>query len=155
MAPVAPTGPRRLPAGDDGVATVWGAVAAAALFALAGMLWLLGHGAVVRSDAANAADLAALAAAGKADHGVDEACATAETVADRMRVRLVDCRLRPPGASGPGARDPDTPDPALGTGPGAGAPDALVRVEADRTPLLAPFGAVTARARAGPVGTAR
>lgn len=109
---------------DDGFATVWGAVAVVVLLAVAGGLWLFGHVATVRHQVANAADLAALAAAGRIDHGVDRPCETAETVTDRMRVRLADCRVR--------------------------GPDALVIVESDGAPLLAPFGPVTARARAGP-----
>ena len=107
---------------DDGFATVWGAVAVVALLAVAGGLWLFGHVATVRHQVANAADLAALAAAGRIDHGVDRPCETAETVTDRMRVRLADCRVC--------------------------GPDALVIVESDGAPLLAPFGPVTARARA-------
>ncbi|HVW45030.1 MAG TPA: Rv3654c family TadE-like protein, partial [Amycolatopsis sp.] len=43
--------------------------------------------------ASDAADLAALAAAGSADRGVDAACERARAVTTRMAVRLVSCRL--------------------------------------------------------------
>lgn len=105
------------------MATVWGAIAVAGLLAVAGVLWFLGHVAVQRHQAANAADLAALAAAGRAERGTDEACGTARTVTGRMGVRLAECSLNEP--------------------------DALVIVEAGGAPL----GPVTARARAGPVDT--
>lgn len=114
-------------AADEGMATVWGAFAIAGVVALAGLVWLAGHVAVVRQQATNAADLAALAAAGRVDQGVSEACRFAEAVTDRMRVELADCRVTHP--------------------------DALVVVEADGGPWLVPFGPVTARARAGPVAS--
>ncbi|MBB3663283.1 secretion/DNA translocation related TadE-like protein [Prauserella sediminis] len=112
---------------DEGMATVWGAFAIAGLLAVAGVVWLVGHVAVVRQQVANAADLAALAAAGKVDRSVGEACRLARTVADRMHVDLADCRVAHP--------------------------DALVTVEAGGGPWLAAFGPVAARARAGPAAT--
>lgn len=110
---------------DTGSATVWAAVAVAGLLVLGALLWTLGSAAVLRQRAANAADLAALAAAGHADLGTAEACARAERVTGRMSVRLRECRLD--------------------------RWDALVVVEAVGPPLLARFGPATARARAGPV----
>ncbi|MCP2251810.1 helicase/secretion neighborhood TadE-like protein [Prauserella aidingensis] len=110
---------------DAGTATVWGAFAIAGLMVVAGLVWLVGHVAVVRQQVANAADLAALAAAGRVDRSASEACRFAETVTDRMHVELADCRVAHP--------------------------DALVVVDKAGGPWLAPFGPVTARARAGPV----
>ncbi|WP_253856963.1 Rv3654c family TadE-like protein [Prauserella alba] len=109
---------------EAGMATVWGAFAIAGLLAVAGVVWLVGHVAAVRHQAANAADLAALAAAGRVDGGMGDACRLARTVTDRMHVDLADCRVAHP--------------------------DALVTVEAGGGPWLAVFGPVTARARAGP-----
>lgn len=119
-------------AGDDvtadaGMATVSGAFVIAALMVVAGLVWMVGHVAVLRQQAANAADLAALAAAGRVDRSASEACRFAETVTDRMQVELADCRVAHP--------------------------DALVVVDKAGGPWLAPFGPVTARARAGPVAT--
>src|SRR5690606_41787346 len=107
---------------DDGFATVWGAVAVVALLAVAGGLWLFGHVATVRHQVANAADLAALAAAGRIDHGVDRPCETAGTVTDPMRVRRADCRERGPGA--------------------------LLNIQAARAPQPAPSGPLTDPSRA-------
>lgn len=112
---------------DEGMATVWGAFAIAGLLVIAGLVWLVGHVAAVRQQAANAADLAALAAAGRVDLRTSDACRSAETVTDRMHVVLAECRVEHP--------------------------DALVVVEAGGGPLLAAFGPVTARARAGPVSS--
>lgn len=111
-----------MPRDDRGLATVWTAVAIAALLAVAGLLLAFGSVVVTRHRAADAADLAALAAAGKAQEGRSAACARAESVADRMSVRLVGCRFDQW--------------------------DALVEVEADAPGGL---GAASAHARAGPV----
>ncbi|WP_431877341.1 Rv3654c family TadE-like protein [Amycolatopsis sacchari] len=106
---------------DRGVATVWTAVATTALVATAGLLFSLGSVIVTRHQAAAAADLAALAAAGRAEQG-DLACQAAEAVSRRMGVRLVVCRFEEW--------------------------DALVEVEAD---VPGAWGSLSARARAGPV----
>jgi secretion/DNA translocation related TadE-like protein len=67
-------------ADDRGVATVWAATAVAVLISvLAAMLDLAGAVAA-RHRAEAAADLAALAAAGRAVHGGDSACARAAEV---------------------------------------------------------------------------
>ncbi|GAA1238161.1 hypothetical protein GCM10009676_23390 [Prauserella halophila] len=113
---------------DEGVATVWGALAIVGLLVVTGTVWLIGHVAAVRQQASNAADLAALATAGRVDRSAGDACRSAATVTDRMRVELIECRVEHP--------------------------DALVVVEADGGPWLAAFGPVTARARAGPVSPA-
>ncbi|MEU6643293.1 Rv3654c family TadE-like protein [Saccharomonospora sp. NPDC046836] len=110
---------------DAGSATVWAAGAVIALLGLAGVLWLLGGAVVTRHRAASAADLAALAAAGNADHGTAAACARADEVVERMGARLRECRFE--------------------------RWDALVIVEAAGPGLLARFGPAIARARAGPV----
>jgi secretion/DNA translocation related TadE-like protein len=112
---------------DTGAATVWAAVAVVTLLAVAGLVFSLGSVVVTRHKAADAADLAALAAAGQADHGEAVACARARFVAERMSVRLVSCSFHQW--------------------------DALVEVEAEmKTPLGGP-GVATAHARAGPVST--
>jgi secretion/DNA translocation related TadE-like protein len=81
-------------ADDRGVATVWAATAVAVLISvLAAMLDLAGAVAA-RHRAEAAADLAALAAAGRAVHGGDSACARAAEVAARGGGRVVLCRLR-------------------------------------------------------------
>lgn len=116
---------RRRPDDESGLATVWAAGAVAALLVIACLVWWLGAAVVTRHRAANAADLAALAAAGHAGNGALEACERAGAVADRMHVRLRDCRLE--------------------------RWDALVIVEALPPGPLARFGAAVARARAGPV----
>ncbi|WP_228714029.1 Rv3654c family TadE-like protein [Prauserella endophytica] len=117
--------PRPADEPDGGSATVWAAGAIAGLLVVAGLLWLLGGAVVTRHRAANAADLAALAAAGHADRGSAEACAHARRIAERMRARIRDCRFD--------------------------GWDALVVVEAPGAGPLTGFGPATARARAGPV----
>lgn len=110
---------------DEGVATVWAAGAIVVLLVVA-VAWLqLGAVLVVRHRAESAADLAALAAAGRAVAGERFACDLAQRITDRARVRLVSCRLE--------------------------AWDALVVVAADAGGPFSGAGTVTARARAGPV----
>lgn len=116
---------RTLGHGDAGVATVWAAIAVAALLTLSGGLFWLGGAMNARHRAAGAADLAALAAAGRAQAGTAEACDRARFVAERMGARVRECRLL--------------------------AWDALVQVEIDLPGPAAAFGAAAARARAGPV----
>ncbi|HKS45333.1 MAG TPA: Rv3654c family TadE-like protein [Amycolatopsis sp.] len=104
------------------MATVWTAGAIVALLAVAGLLFAFGSVVLTRHRATDAADLAALAAAGRAYRGHDEACARARSVTENMAVRLVGCRLEKW--------------------------DALVEVEAIAPGGL---GVVSAHARAGPV----
>ena len=110
---------------DRGSATVWaaGAVAVVLVIAVAGLH--LGGVLLARHRAESAADLAALAAAGRSVAGVQVACARARGLAERMTVELVSCRLE--------------------------GWDALVEVRVRPGGLLAGFGSATARARAGPV----
>jgi secretion/DNA translocation related TadE-like protein len=113
---------------DAGLATVWAAGAIAALCTVAVLVCWLGAAALARHRAAGAADLAALAAAGRAGQGTDLACAGANWVTGRMNVRLVTCRL-------------------VGL-------DALVEVESALPGALARFGSAAAHARAGPADRA-
>ncbi|MEU0464640.1 Rv3654c family TadE-like protein [Amycolatopsis sp. NPDC006131] len=78
---------------DRGAATVWAACAIAGLVVFAGLLWGLGTAAIARHRAAGAADLAALAAAGRAADGTEVACGQALWVAERMGARVVRCRF--------------------------------------------------------------
>ncbi len=112
-------------AADRGSATVWaaGAVAVVLVIAVAGMH--LGGVLLARHRAESAADLAALAAAGRSVAGQQVACARARGLAERMTVELVSCRLE--------------------------GWDALVEVRVRPGGPLARFGSATARARAGPV----
>lgn len=114
---------------DDGSATVLTAGAVAALLVVATLLFALGAAMVTRHHAAHAADLAALSAAGHVDDGRADACAKARSVARRMGARLRDCQLR--------------------------GRDVLVRVTLAPGGMLGRFGAVHARARAGPVVATR
>lgn len=107
---------------DRGSATVWVAGAIAALLAVAGLVFALGAVVVTRHRAGDAADLAALAAAGRADQGTERACAQARSVVERMSVRLASCRFDQW--------------------------DALVEVQVDAPGGL---GVLSAHARAGPV----
>ncbi len=109
---------------DTGMATVFTTGAVAVLVVLAGVVWTLGAAVVARHRAAGAADLAALAAAGAAHRGTGAACARADVLGDRMRVRIAECRLD--------------------------GWDALVVTTVD-TAGLPLSGPATARARAGPV----
>ncbi|MBK1785163.1 Rv3654c family TadE-like protein [Prauserella cavernicola] len=116
---------RRRPEPDTGSATVWAAGAIASLLVVGALVWALGSAVLTRQRAANAADLAALAAAGHVARGATEACGHAGRIAERMSARLRECRFDEW--------------------------DALVVVEAPGPGLLAGFGPATARARAGPV----
>lgn len=99
------------------------------LLVLLGTLLLLGTAAVTRHKAADAADLAALAAAARLGDGQRAACAAAGSVAANMGVRLRQC--------------------------GSKGWDALIRVELVPDGSLRWFGTARARARAGPVDTDR
>jgi secretion/DNA translocation related TadE-like protein len=107
---------------DRGSATVWTAGAIAALLAVATLLFSLGSVVLARHRATDAADLAALAAAGQADEGTGAACEQARSVVEKMAVRLVSCRFEEW--------------------------DALVEVAAD---AVGGLGVASAHARAGPV----
>lgn len=78
---------------DSGAATVWAAIAMAALLVVAAVLFSLGSVMLTRQRAADTADLAALAAAGGAARGAEAACDRANSVAVRAAVRLVSCQL--------------------------------------------------------------
>jgi len=110
---------------DQGSATVWaaGAVAVVLVIAVAGMH--LGGVLLARHRAESAADLAALAAAGRSVAGQQVACARARELTERMTVELVSCRLE--------------------------GRDALVETRVRPGGPLARFESATARARAGPV----
>jgi len=108
---------------DSGVATIWTAMAVAALAGVAVLGCWLGAAVVARHRAETAADLGALAAASHAAEGPIRACERARWVADRMGVALLTCRWQ--------------------------RLDALVEVQA---PSFAGLSAPSARARAGPVG---
>ncbi|WIX86302.1 Rv3654c family TadE-like protein [Amycolatopsis sp. DG1A-15b] len=108
---------------DSGAATIWTALAVAALTGVATLALWLGATVIARHRAESAADLGALAAASHANEGPVHACERARWVADRMGVRLVSCRWQQL--------------------------DALVEVEA-RGPDLAGLPRPSAHARAGP-----
>lgn len=77
---------------DSGVATIWTAMAVAALAGVAVLGCWLGAAVVARHRAESAADLAALAAASHAAEGPAQACERARWIADRMAVSLLTCR---------------------------------------------------------------
>ncbi|MFF8813800.1 Rv3654c family TadE-like protein [Streptomyces pactum] len=79
------------PDGDRGSATVWAAVAAAALCAVFAAVFLMAKVTVARHRAGGAADLAALAAADHALEGTRAACGLAERVAVAQGARIVRC----------------------------------------------------------------
>lgn len=83
---------RRQPGSDGGAATIWTALAVAALAGVAVLGCWLGGAVVARHRAETAADLAALAAASHAADGPDRACDRARWVTDRMGVTLLSCR---------------------------------------------------------------
>jgi len=77
---------------DSGVATIWTAMAVAALAGVAVLACWLGAAVLARHRAESAADLGALAAAAHAAEGPTRACERARWVADRMAVSLLTCR---------------------------------------------------------------
>lgn len=111
---------------DSGAATVWAAISVAALLVVAAMVFSVGSVMLTRQQAADTADLAALAAAGGAARGGQVACERAHSVTAKAAVRLVTCRLD--------------------------GWDALVEVEAAAPGGL---GVASAHARAGPVSPGR
>lgn len=77
---------------DSGVATIWTAMAVAALTGVAVLACWLGAAVLARHRAESAADLSALAAASHAAEGQARACERARWIADRMAVSLLTCR---------------------------------------------------------------
>lgn len=110
--------------GDDGVASVWAATATAVVLLTAGLCVDVAAAVRARHVAAAAADLSALAAAGRAVDGPGPACATAADVAARNGAELTGCRIE--------------------------GWDALVETTAPWSGLLPVHVPATARARAGP-----
>lgn len=80
-------------AADRGGATILASFAMVGLLGIAILLLHFGSVVAVRHRAQSAADLAALAAAGTLDRGVESACAAAETIAHRMSVTVQSCRV--------------------------------------------------------------
>jgi len=114
--------------GERGSATVW-VLALGGVLALVGLAGVLvGAAAVARHRAGSAADLTALAAAGRAVLADPEACGVAGEVAGANGARLDRCAV---------------------------APDGDVEVSVSVRVELGPVGVrtVTARARAGPVSS--
>ncbi|MFE0021840.1 Rv3654c family TadE-like protein [Amycolatopsis sp. NPDC059021] len=110
---------------DAGVATVWTAVAVAALVSVAALVFLLGAATTARHRLEAAADLGALAAASHAAEGPARACERARWVAEHMSAVVVSCRWE--------------------------RRDALVEVHSSAAGRAAWFPSPSARARAGPV----
>lgn len=77
---------------DSGAATIWTAMAVAALTGVAVLGCWLGAAVITRHRAETAADLGALAAASHAAEGPDHACEHARWIADRMGMTLLTCR---------------------------------------------------------------
>ncbi|NJP78711.1 flp pilus-assembly TadE/G-like family protein [Streptomyces sp. AA8] len=84
---------RRRRCGDRGVATVWVAVATAALCAVFAAVLAMGQAVVARHRAGGAADLSALAAADHALDGQETACGLARRVAAAQGARVVRCAV--------------------------------------------------------------
>lgn len=114
---------------DRGIATVWAAAGVALLTAALVVGLHLGAAIAARHQAEAAADLAALAAAGRAALGTPAACARAVTIAIAMGGRVTHCEL-------------------------AGW-DALVEVQTPMTVAVPGHDTATGRARAGPGGPAK
>lgn len=108
---------------DSGAATIWTALAVAALTGVAVLGLWLGAAVIARHRAETAADLGALAAASHAAEGPAHACEHARWIANRMGLTLLSCRWQ---------RE-----------------DAFVEVRAPRL-AFAGLPASSARARAGP-----
>ena len=84
----------RAPEGPDrGSATIWVLALSGVLAVLAAAVVLVGVAAVARHRAATAADLAALAAAGRAVLGQPGGCELAAEVARANAARLVSCAV--------------------------------------------------------------
>ncbi|WP_326944960.1 Rv3654c family TadE-like protein [Amycolatopsis sp. NBC_01307] len=109
---------------DSGAATIWTAVAVAALTGIAVLGLWLSTVTIARHQVESAADLGAVAAASHASEGPDKACGRARWVTERMGVTLLTCRWQ--------------------------RLDALIEVEAPSS-KFAGLPAPSAHARAGPV----
>ncbi|MCZ2858315.1 Rv3654c family TadE-like protein [Blastococcus sp. VKM Ac-2987] len=83
--------------GERGSATVWVLALSAVLALLASAAVLVGVAAVARHRAGGAADLAALAAAGRAVLGDPAACTAAADVAAANGAELTGCRVEAGG----------------------------------------------------------
>ena len=83
----------RRPTGDRGSATVWVIALSAALAVVGAAVVLVGAATVARHRAGAAADLAALAAAGRAVRGEPGACGLAADVARANAATLVSCTV--------------------------------------------------------------
>ena len=79
--------------GDDGVASVWTATAAAVLLLTAMVCIDVAAAVRARHIASPAADLSALAAAGRSVDGPGPACAVAADIAARNGAEVTGCRL--------------------------------------------------------------
>jgi secretion/DNA translocation related TadE-like protein len=79
--------------GDDGIATVWAAAGVAVIMAALLLGLHLGAAVTARHRAEAAADLAALAAAGHAVHGIGAACLKAKAIAEEMGGEVARCLL--------------------------------------------------------------
>jgi secretion/DNA translocation related TadE-like protein len=104
---------------------VWALGAIAVVAVLTVLAMSMASAVVTRHRAEAAADLAALAAASRAEAGAVHPCTAARRVAEHMTVHLSRCRM-------------------------VGA-DAIIEVGLRPGGLLAPFGTAGAHARAGPV----
>ncbi|TKJ31952.1 Rv3654c family TadE-like protein [Blastococcus sp. CCUG 61487] len=83
---------------ERGSATVWVLALAGVLAAVGLALVVLAGAVVARHRAGAAADLAALAAAGRAVRGDEDPCATAARIAAANGARLEECALEPGAA---------------------------------------------------------
>lgn len=113
-----------MPRGDRGSATVWAALASGVILAVGLVGVDLASSVRARHVAESAADLAALAAAGRSVEGDGAACGAARALAERSGTRISACRLE--------------------------GWDALVEVEVDRAWTMLGHEPGRARARAGP-----
>ncbi len=80
-------------ANEDGSMSVLAACALTALLVVVIAVLQVGSAVSGRHRAQSAADLAALAAAGALDRGVPDACATADTIAERMGGAVTSCAV--------------------------------------------------------------
>jgi secretion/DNA translocation related TadE-like protein len=113
---------------DRGVATIWAAAGVSVIMVALLVGVHLGAAVAARHRAEAAADLAALAAAGRAVEGIDAACHRARTLAAAMGASITSCQL-------------------VGW-------DALVEAEVPVAVALPGTANATGRARAGPEPTA-
>ena len=81
------------PSGERGSATVWVVALSGVLAVLASTVVLVGAGVVARHRASAAADLAALAAAGRASLGGHDACRVAAEAARVNAAELTSCTV--------------------------------------------------------------